>query len=70
VAIGVEGTRAKVLDTAPASPSVLLSMDVETFTCLGCGRWEPVQALADGKVRIAGDRALGERIVTQMNFMI
>lgn len=70
LAIGVEGTRAKVLDTTPASPNVRLSMDVETFTCLGCGRWEPVQALADGKVHIAGDRALGERIVTQMNFMI
>jgi putative sterol carrier protein len=70
LAIGVEGTRAKGLDTVPASPSVRLTMDVETFTCLGCGRWEPVQALADGKVRIAGDRALGERIVAQMNFMI
>lgn len=70
LAIGVEGTRAKVLDTTPASPSVRLSMDVETFTCLGCGRWEPVQALADGKVRITGDRPLGEHIVAQMNFMI
>jgi uncharacterized protein (TIGR03083 family) len=70
LAIGVEGARAKVLDTVPASPSVRLSMDVETFTCLGCGRWEPVPALVDGKVHIAGDRALGERIVSQMNFMI
>jgi uncharacterized protein (TIGR03083 family) len=70
LAIGVEGTRAKVVDTTPASPSVRLTMDVETFTCLGCGRWEPVQALADGKVRITGDRTLGERIVAQMNFMI
>jgi hypothetical protein len=45
-------------------------MDVETFTCLGCGRWQASRALADGNVRTAGDRALGEHIVAQMNFMI
>lgn len=70
LAIGVEGTRAKLLDTVPASPSVRLTMDVATFACLGCGRWEAGRVLADGKVRMAGDRALGERIVAQMNFMI
>jgi uncharacterized protein (TIGR03083 family) len=68
--IGVDGGRAKPLDTVPASPSVHLTMDVETFACLGCGRWEASRALAPGKVRMEGDRALGERIVAQMNFMI
>jgi hypothetical protein len=45
-------------------------MDVETFTCLGCGRWLPGDALAAHKVHMAGDSALGETIVRQMNFMI
>jgi hypothetical protein len=45
-------------------------MDVETFTCLGCGRWDPAETLQAGKVQIAGDRALGETIIQQLNFMI
>lgn len=67
--IGVEGGRANFLDAAPANPDVRLTMDVETFTCLGNGRWQGSQALASGKVRIDGDRALGETIVARMNFM-
>jgi uncharacterized protein (TIGR03083 family) len=69
LAIGMEGERAKPLDQPPALPTVHLTMDVETFACLGCGRWEPRHVLASGKVRIEGDRALAETIVTQMNFM-
>jgi uncharacterized protein (TIGR03083 family) len=68
--IGVEGGRAKALDTPPATPTVRLTMDVETLNCLGCGRWDPNTTLAAGKVRLAGDTALGETIVRQMNFMI
>jgi len=69
LAIGVVGERAMPLDQAPALPTVRLIMDVETFMCLGCGRWVPERVLASGTVRIAGDRALAERIVAQMNFM-
>jgi uncharacterized protein (TIGR03083 family) len=65
----VAGGRAVPLDQPPAVPTVRLTMDVETFVCLGCGRWAPEQALASGTVRIAGDRALAERIIAQMNFM-
>jgi uncharacterized protein (TIGR03083 family) len=68
--IGVEGGRAKALDASPATPAVRLTMNVETFNCLGCGRWAPDQVLQAGKVRIAGNRVLGETIVRQMNFMI
>jgi uncharacterized protein (TIGR03083 family) len=68
--IGVEGGRAKLLDTPPAAPTVRLTMDVETLNCLGCGRWLPNQAPAAGKVQITGDQVLGETIVWQMNFMI
>ena len=69
LAIGMEGERAKPLDQPPALPTVHVTMDVETFACLGCGRWEPRQLLVSGKVRIEGDRALAKTIVTQMNFM-
>ena len=69
LAIGMAGGRAAPLDQPPALSTVRLTMDVETFVCLGCGRWAPEQVLASGKVQIAGDRALAERIVAQMNFM-
>lgn len=70
LALGVEGKRAKLLDSAPATPTVRLTMDVETFACLGCGRWDPSKTLEAGKVGIDGDRALGEAIVAHMSFMI
>ncbi len=69
LAIGVEGKRANELDAAPSQPTVRLTMDLETFACLGCGRWDPGKTLASGKVRIEGDGSLGEAIVSQMNFM-
>ena len=68
--IGVDGGRASFLDSTPASPTVRLTMDVETFTCLGNGRWEGSRVLASDKVRIDGDRALGVTIVARMNFMV
>ena len=42
----------------------------ETFACLGCGRWIPEATLPAGKVQIAGDTALGQAILAQMNIMI
>ncbi len=68
--IGVEGRFAKPLDAGPPNPTVRLKMDTEAFACLGCGRWHPDEVIASGKVSIAGDTALGETIVRQMNFMI
>ncbi len=68
--VGVDGKRANVLDTPPANPTVKLTMDVETFACLGCGRWDPEETLQANKVGIEGDRALGETIIRQINFMI
>ena len=70
LAIGVENKRGSLLDILPASPTVRLAMDVETFTCLSCGRWDPNQTLAAGKVQIDGDPRLGKTIVAQMNIMI
>ena len=70
LAIGVDGSRANPLEVIPAEPDVHLSMDAETFACLGCGRWDPSDVLNSGKVTLSGDRTLGETIVRQMNFMI
>ena len=70
MSIGVDGGRANFLGTLVESPHVRITMDVETFTCLGNGRWEGSHALASNKVRIDGDRRLGETIVARMNFMV
>ncbi len=68
--IAMEGSRARQMEEAPSEPTVRLTMDGETFACLGCGRWEPVQALGSGKISIQGDKEFGQTIVEQMNFMI
>ena len=74
ISIGVEGGRGRELEQAPAAPTVRISLDGETFACLGCGRWNPDEVLQSGKVspplvQIQGDTALGESIVRQMNIM-
>ena len=69
-AVAMEGKRAPLLPSIPAPPTVSLSMDLETFACLACGRWEPRGVLDTGRIHIQGDRALGESIVEQLNFMI
>ena len=65
-------TMALILPIRPNSsnPTVTLTMDVETFACLGCGRWEPEYALRSGKVEVHGNDSLGRTIVAQMNIMV
>ena len=70
LAIAVEGTRANFMPAMPVPPTASLSMDLETFACLACGRWDSTAVLDSGVVRIRGDKALGEAIVGQLNFMI
>ena len=75
IAIGVEGGRGRELDASSGHgepvepPTVSISLDAETFGRLGCGRWDPEEALQSGRVSITGDTALGESIVRQMNIM-
>ena len=69
VCIGVEDRRAKEI-ALPANPSVVLTLDVETFTCLCCGRRSSEQVVEAGKVGLEGDQVLGRTIVANMNFMI
>ena len=70
IALNMVDGRANRLDDSPESPTVRLTMSLEPFNALGTGRWTADKALADGSVTIAGDRQLGERIVSEMNFMI
>lgn len=70
VVIGMEGTRAKVLDAQPDEPTVRLTMPAEHFVRLACGRESGDQAVAAGGVAIEGDDDLGHRVVDSMNFMI
>ena len=65
----VEGNRGREAEEAPAEPMVRISLDTETFGCLGCGRWNPEEMLRSGRVLVQGDVALGEAIVRQMNIM-
>lgn len=69
-AVAMEGKRAPLLPSIPAPPTVSLSMDLETFACLACRRREPQAVLDTGRTYIIGNRALGESIVEQLNFMI
>jgi uncharacterized protein (TIGR03083 family) len=62
--------RAAIADVAPDQPTVTLTMDVETYAAVGFGRWSPDDALADGRITIEGDDALGRAVVHAMNFMI
>ena len=68
--IVVEGTRARELEEEPPNPTVRLTMDAETFACLGCGRWTPSESMVTGKVKVQGSQELGETVLNQMNIMI
>lgn len=68
--IVVEGSRGREAEQLPPGPTVRITADVETFACLGCGRWEPEETLRSGKVQVEGDQILGRTIVNQLNIMI
>lgn len=68
IPVGTDGKRAGRLDSDPDTPSVKLTMDLETFNRLSCGRGEASE-LVDA-VTIEGDDTLGRKVVEQMNFMI
>jgi hypothetical protein len=68
IPVGMERKRATRLETAPADPTVKLSMDLETFNRLCCGRGDP--AALTGGVKVEGDDDLGRRVIENMNFMV
>lgn len=70
VAVGMDGTRAAVLEDPPATPTVRIGLSSEHFVRLGCGREAPDRLLSTGEIALEGDKALGTRIIRAMNFMI
>lgn len=69
ISVPPEG-RAVLLDAVPEEPTVVITTDRRTFARLAGGRWTGDHARAHGVVRIAGDRALGDRVVDNMAFTI
>jgi uncharacterized protein (TIGR03083 family) len=69
VAVQMIDGKARPVDPVASEPTVTLSMTAETYACLMCGRWSPADVVADGRVRISGDRGLAERILAAMSIM-
>ena len=67
--VAVESGRGREANIVPADSTVRITTDAEAFGCLGCGRWDPDEALQSGRVEIQGEVALGQSIVRQMNIM-
>jgi len=65
--VGVEGGRAAVVHGRP--PSVTLTMSSVDFTRLGCGRAGADRLVAEGRLGVRGDAALGEAVLRVINFM-
>jgi uncharacterized protein (TIGR03083 family) len=57
-------------DPTAGDATVTLTLDQETFWCVGGGRWAPDRVLDDGKVAVNGDHDLGERLLRSLPFMI
>ncbi len=70
LAVVVKERRAKSLDDIPNSPTVRLTMDMETFSSLGCGRTQLDEVQANNGVRIEENRPLGQKILEEMNIMV
>jgi len=71
ILISMDAGRASQRATpSTVTPSVVLTMDQETFWRLGLGRVEPARVLASGQVRFDGDVAIGHKVLASMAFMI
>ena len=68
-AVVMDGGRGRVVEEPPADPTVTLTMPAETWWCLCLGRWDAARARAEG-LSVAGDRALGDKVLDQLAFMI
>lgn len=69
IQVTVVDGRAERVDSPPVDATTITA-DTETFIALGCGRWTAGEVTDSGKVSIAGDVALGERVLQNMGFMV
>ncbi len=69
VTVVVSEGRAVAVAADGNEATATLVTDQETFWRLGFGRIDPARALAAGQARVAGDIALGHRVLEAMAFM-
>ena len=69
IPVVVDG-RATVVDRPPDRPDVRITTDLEAFTAISTGRWDPAGAAAVERITLDGDEDLGRRVVDQLNFMV
>jgi uncharacterized protein (TIGR03083 family) len=68
ISVAVAGGRAAVID-ADSAATTTLTLDVETFNALLCGRWDGPDAIARGRLTITGDEALGRQVAGAMDYL-
>ena len=62
LAVEVKDGRAVPVDP-PASPTVAIATDAESFACLAAGRWTADRVLDEGRATITGDEAVGRKLL-------
>jgi uncharacterized protein (TIGR03083 family) len=60
--------RAKVVDEAPADPTVRITLPFLAFVALCGGRWDQADARARGGIEIEGDEVLATRVLDNLAF--
>jgi uncharacterized protein (TIGR03083 family) len=68
-AVVVTDGRARPLEPVPDTPTVALSLASDAYARLACGRADPDEALAAGRVSVEGDTDLGGAVVRELNYM-
>ena len=69
-AVTVEGGRARPVPEVPPEPTAHVSADVGTFMALACGRVDPEEELAAGRVTVLGDPEVGTAVVRNLAYTI
>ena len=69
-AVAVEGGRARPVPEVPVEPTTRITTDVGTFMALACGRVDPDDELAAGRVAVHGDREVGTAVVRNLGYTI
>jgi uncharacterized protein (TIGR03083 family) len=69
-AVAVVDGRAKSVPEVPQEPTVRISADVSTYMALACGRVDPDEELAAGRVAVHGDQEIGTTVVRNLGYTI
>jgi uncharacterized protein (TIGR03083 family) len=69
-AVTVEDGRARPVPEVPQEPTARITADVGTFMALACGRADPDEELAAGRVAVHGDPEVGTAVVRNLAYTI